>query len=72
MCEITGAFRHETFEKFFQVASRGGVGIFHYDDAATGVLNKNGDSSVSDAAVVDLRLHVIGDFVKALAAAAHF
>ncbi len=72
MREVIGIFRHEAVEKFFQIALRGGVGIFHDDDAATGVLNKNGDCSVSHSALVDLRLHVTGDFVESLAMAAHF
>ncbi len=72
MREVIGIFRHEAVEKLFQIASRGGVGIFHDDDAATGVLNKNGDCSVSHSAVVDLRLHLIGDFVETLAVGAHF
>jgi hypothetical protein len=70
--EVIGIFRHEAVEKLFQIALRGGIGIFHDDDAATGVLNKNRDCSVSHSAVVDLRLHLIGDFVETLAVAAHF
>jgi hypothetical protein len=70
--EVLGVFRHEAIEKLFQIASRGGIGIFHDHDAATGVLNKNCDGSVLDAAFVDLRLHVIGDFVEALAVGADF
>ena len=72
MREVTGVFRHETVEELFQIAACGGVGIFHDDDAATGVLHKNGDCSVLDTAFVDLRLNLIGDFVKSLAIGAHF
>ena len=72
MREVIGIFRHEAVEKLFQIASRGGIGIFHDDDAATGVLNKNGDCSVSHSALVDFRLHVIGDFVESFAVGAHF
>ena len=56
MREIIGVFRHEALEKLFQVASRGRIGIFHDDDAATGVLNENGDGPISHAALIDLRL----------------
>ena len=70
--EVISIFRHEAVEKLFQIVLRGGVGIFHDDDAATGVLNKNRDCSVSHSAVVDLRLHLIGDFVESFAVAAHF
>ena len=52
--------------------SRRGIGIFHDDDAATGVLHKDGDCSVSHSALVDLRLHFIGDFVESFAVGAHF
>lgn len=72
MREVIGIFRHEALEKLFQVASRGGVGIFHDDDAATGVLNKNCDRSVLDAALVDLRGNLIGDLAEAFAGGAHF
>ena len=72
MREVIGIFRHEAVEKLFQIASRGGVGILHDDEAATGVLNKNRDCSVLDAALVDLRFNLIGDFVEALAVGAHF
>ena len=44
--EVIGVFRHEAIEKFLQIPSRGGVGVFHDDETATGVLNKDGDSSV--------------------------
>jgi hypothetical protein len=69
--EVIGIFRHEAVEKLFQIASRGGIGIFHDDDAAAGVLNKNRDCSVSHIALVDLRLHFIGDFVKSFAMGAN-
>ena len=49
-----------------------GSAFFHDDDAATGVLNKNGDYSVLDATLVDPRFNLIGDFVEALAVGAHF
>jgi hypothetical protein len=38
----------------------------------TGVLNKNRDCSVSHSTLIDLRFNLIGDFVEALAVAAHF
>ena len=72
MPEIVGIFRHEPVEKLFQIVLRGGIGILHDDNAATGVLNENGDCSVLHSALVDLRLHLIGDFVESLAVAAYF
>ena len=72
MREVADIFRHEPVKKLFQIASRGGIGIFHDDDAAAGMLNKNGDCSVSHSAIVDLRLHLIGNFVETLAVGADF
>ncbi len=72
MAEVIGIFRHEALEKLFQVAARARIGIFHDDDAATGVLNKNGDGPIPDAAFIDLRLHGIGDFVETFAIGADF
>ena len=72
MREIICVFRHEPVEKLFQVASRGRIGIFHDDNTATGVLNKNRHGSVSYAALIDLRLHAICDFVQAFSIGAHF
>jgi hypothetical protein len=72
MREIVGIFGHQALEEFFQIASRRRIGIFHDDNAAAGVLNKNGDGSILDAALVDLRVNLGGDFVQALAVGAHF
>jgi hypothetical protein len=72
MRKVIGVFRHETLEKLLQIASGGRIGVFHDDDAATGVLNENGDCSVLGAALVYRRLHVIGDFIECLAVGAHF
>jgi hypothetical protein len=64
--EIARVFRHEPLEEFFQVAACGGIGIFHDDNAATSVLNKYSRCSFLDPRSVDLRLHFVSDFVKAL------
>jgi hypothetical protein len=72
VAEVMGILRHEAVEKLLKIATRGGVGIFHDDNAATGVLNKNGDGPISHAALVDLRLNVIRDFVQAFSVGAHF
>ncbi len=39
--KVIGIFWDETIEEFLQIMSRGWISIFHDDDAATGVLNKN-------------------------------
>src|SRR5215472_3879460 len=70
--EVIGVLRHESLEKLFQIASRSWVGVFHDHDAAARVLNKNRNGSVLDAALVDLRLHIVSDFIESLAVGAHF
>ena len=72
MREVICIFRYEAVEEFFQIASRGWIGIFHDDDAATGVLNKNGDGSVLNPGLIDLRINLIGDLVNAFAVGTHF
>ena len=70
--EVIGILRHESVEELFQIASRSWIGIFHDDDAATGVLNKNRHCPISDAASIDLRLNFIRDFVEPFAVGADF
>ena len=70
MRKIIGIFGHEPIEERFQIAARGRIGILHHDEATTRVLNKNSDCPVSHVAPVDLRLHIIGDFVKSLSVGA--
>ena len=72
MTKVIGIFWDETIEEFLQIMSRGWISIFHDDAAATGVLNKNRHCSISDAAPVDLRLHILGDFVQSFAVCAKF
>ena len=70
--KIIGIFRHEPIEERFQIAARGRIRILHHDEAATRVLNKNSDCPVSHVAPVDLRLHIIGDFVQSFTSGAEF
>src|SRR6266481_2480802 len=70
--EIIGVFWHEALEKFFQVAARGRISIFHDDNAATGVLNEKSYCPRLHFRAVDLRLHFVGDFVKTLAVSLDF
>ena len=62
--EVIGIFRHEAVEEFFQITSRGRIGVFHDDQAATGMLDKHGRRPVPDAASIDLGLHFARDFVQ--------
>ena len=69
--EVIHIFRHQAIEKFFQITPRGRIGIFHYDEAATGVLNKRRHGSRTDASLVDDRLDIVRDFVGPLAVGAN-
>jgi hypothetical protein len=64
--EIIGIFRNEPLEKFFQIAARSGIGIFHDDKATTGVVSKNSDCTALHVGPIELRLQLIGDFVETL------
>lgn len=44
--EPGSVFGHETFEKFFEVMTGFRVGIFHDDEAGTGVRDKYGDRAL--------------------------
>jgi hypothetical protein len=70
--KIIRIFRHQTIEKFLQIMSCGGIGIFHDDQAAAGVLNKDTQRPIKDPAFVDPPPDIIGDFVGPLAIGAHF
>jgi hypothetical protein len=52
--EIIGVFRRQPIEEFFQIAPCGRIGVFHDDNAATGMLDKHCRRSVSHTAPVDL------------------
>ena len=70
--EVISIFRHQTIEKFLQVTARRRIGIFHKNDAATGMLHKDSHRAISQPAGVDLRLHLIGDFVQSFTFGAKF
>lgn len=48
--EPGSVFGHEAFEKFFEIMTGFGIGIFHDDKAGTGVRDKNGDRALAYAA----------------------
>jgi hypothetical protein len=64
-------FRHQTIEKFLQVVSRRRIGIFHENDAATRVPNKDSNCSSAQTAIVDLRPDSVREFVGPLASSAN-
>jgi len=70
--EVIGVFWNQTVKERFQVAARSGIGIFHDNQAATGVLNKYGHRPIAHAALVDLGLDRVRDFVRALTVRAKF
>jgi hypothetical protein len=69
--KVISIFRHQTIEKFLQVVSRRRIGIFHENDAATCVPNKYRDCSIAQAALIDFRLNLVGDFVGPFASSAN-
>ena len=54
VCEVAWILGHEPIKEFFQITSRGRIGIFHDDHAATGMLDKHRRRPVPDAASIDL------------------
>ena len=70
--EVICVFRHQAIEKFFKITSRGRIGVFHDDEAATGVLNKRCHGSRTHASFVDDRLDFVRYFVGPLAVGANF
>jgi len=70
--EVICIFRHQAIEKFFKITSRGRIGVFHDDEAATGVLNKRRHGSRTHASFVDDRPDIVRDFVGPLAVGANF
>jgi hypothetical protein len=69
--KVISIFRHQTIEKFLQVMSRRGIGVFHENNAATCVPNKHCDCPIAQAALIDLQLDPIGDFVGPFASSAN-
>ena len=69
--EVICVLRHQAIEKFFKITSRGRIGVFHDDEAATGVLNKCRHGSGTHASFVDDRLDIVRDFVGPLAVGAN-
>ena len=72
MLEVRRSFRNEMIEKLFQIAPRIGCGIFHNDQAATGMAHENRRRPTSDFAVSNHLLDVARNFVSALAPRLHF
>jgi len=62
--EVIGIFRYKALEEFFEIAARSRIGVFHDDEAATGMLDKHGRRPVPDAPSIDLGLHFARDFVQ--------
>src|SRR5438552_16967467 len=61
--EVTGFFRHEAVEEFFQITSRSRIGVFHDDHAAYGMLEKYGRRPFPVAASIYRGLHFAYDLV---------
>jgi len=67
MLEPRRLLRHELLEEFLEVAPRGRVGIFHDNEAATGVPNEHGDGPVFDPALRHGGSNLVGEVVSAFA-----
>lgn len=67
MFEPWRALGHELLEKFLQIMTRARVGIFHDDEAATGMPDEDGDGAADKAARFDGRGHLIRNFVSSFA-----
>jgi len=72
VCEVISIFWNEAVEECFQVAARRRIGILHDDNAATSVLGEGRHRPIAHAALINLRLDFIGDFVKPLTVGANF
>jgi hypothetical protein len=70
--EIRRIFRHETIEKFLEVAARFRRGIFHDDETATRVAREDDGRSVFDPAFIHYLSNVVGNFVRSFAASRNF
>jgi hypothetical protein len=64
--EVRRVFRHEPVKEFFQIATSGRVRVLHDDEAATGVLNENGQCARDDAAAGQNIGNLVGDFIGPL------
>ena len=70
--EVVCIFGHQPVEELFEIAARCRIGIFHDQKTATGVLNKQSAGPALHSIPIDLRLHIIGDFVQAFTSRAQF
>ena len=61
-------FRNETVEEFMEIAPGGGIGVFHNDEAATGVADKNRYNPFCYAGACKKVAHGIRDLHGAFAA----
>lgn len=68
MFEFRVAFRNQSIEPPFEIATRGGIGVFHDQQRATRVLAKNRDYAAREAARSHMLRDQRGDLVHTLAA----
>ena len=67
VCEVVGILGHNSIEELFEIVARARIGVFHNDNAATGVLNEHRHRPIPDSASMYLSLQGIRYFVKSLA-----
>ncbi len=47
--KVVGILRNQAVEKFFQITTCSRIGIFHHDQTATGMLDKNSQNPIANA-----------------------
>jgi hypothetical protein len=67
MFKIVIVFRHKSLEELFQIAPCRRGRVFHDDQTAAGMPNKNRDRSAAHTRLVDLGLNIIRNFIRAFA-----
>ena len=65
MFEIRSILRDEALKEFFEITAGGWIGVFHDDQAATGVPNENRDQAGLDPALRNNSRDALSDFVSA-------
>ena len=63
--KVFALFRHQPFEKRFEIDTRGAVGIFKDDQTRARVLNENRSGAGADAAFRNDAIDFVGDFISA-------
>ena len=66
--KVGRVLRHQALEKFFQIAPRCRIRIFHDDEATAGMPNEYGDGPANQAGRANGRFDIFSDLVCPFAA----